>query len=81
MKAIVATRFEPAVLELKTLRAPQPPGPGEVAPRVTKRRLYPGNLAAIGGRFNVPLPVAWFRGATAWASSKPRAQGWAPHKA
>ena len=59
MKAIVATRFgEPAeVLELKTLPDPQPPGPGEVVVRVTKRQLHPGNLAMIRGKFNIPLPV------------------------
>ena len=59
MKAIVATRFgEPAeVLELKTLPDPQPPGPGEVVVRVTRRQLHPGNLAMIRGRFNIPLPA------------------------
>jgi NADPH2:quinone reductase len=59
MKGIVATRFgEPAeVLELKTLPDPQPPAPGEVVVRVTKRRLHPGNLAMIRGRFNIPLPA------------------------
>jgi NADPH2:quinone reductase len=59
MKAIVATRFgEPAeVLELKTLPDPRPPSPGEVAVRVTKRQLHPGNLAMIRGRFNIPLPA------------------------
>jgi NADPH2:quinone reductase len=59
MKGIVATRFgEPAeVLELKTLPNPQPPGPGEVLVRVTKRQLHPGNLAMIRGRFNIPLPA------------------------
>lgn len=58
MKAIVATRFgEPAeVLELKTLPDPQPPGPGEVVVRVTKRQLHPGNLAMVRGEFNMPLP-------------------------
>ncbi|MGF6788358.1 alcohol dehydrogenase catalytic domain-containing protein [Paraburkholderia sp. 35.1] len=59
MKAIVATRFgEPAeVLELKTLPDMQPPGPGEVVVRVTKRQLHLGNLAMIRGRFNIPLPA------------------------
>jgi NADPH2:quinone reductase len=59
MKGIVAIRFgEPTeVLELKTLPDPQPPGPGEVVVRVTKRRLHPGNLAMIRGRFNIPLPA------------------------
>ncbi|HEY2534572.1 MAG TPA: zinc-binding dehydrogenase [Xanthobacteraceae bacterium] len=59
MKAIVASQFgEPAeVLELKTLPDPQPPGPGEVVVRVTKRQLHPGTLAMIRGRFNVPLPA------------------------
>jgi NADPH2:quinone reductase len=59
MKAIIASRFgEPAeVLELKTLPDPQPPGPGEVVVRVTKRQLHPGNLAMIRGRFNIPLPA------------------------
>jgi NADPH2:quinone reductase len=59
VKAIVATRFgEPTeVLELKTLPDPQPPGPGEVVVRVTKRLLHPGNLAMIRGRFNIPLPA------------------------
>ena len=59
MKGIVATRFgEPAeVLELKTLPDPQPPDPGEVVVRVTKRQLHPGNLAMIRGRFNIPLPA------------------------
>ena len=59
MKAIVASRFgEPAeVLELKTLPDPQPPGPGEVVVRVTKRQLHPGNLAMIRGRFNIALPA------------------------
>jgi hypothetical protein len=44
MKAIVATRFgEPAdVLELKTLRDPTPPGPGEVVVRVTKQQIQIG---------------------------------------
>jgi NADPH:quinone reductase len=58
VKGIVATRFgEPAeVLELKELPDPQPPGPGEVVVRVTKRQLHPGNLAMIRGRFNIPLP-------------------------
>jgi NADPH2:quinone reductase len=62
MKGIVATRFgEPAeVLELKTLRDPPPPGPGEVMVRVTKRVLHPGNLAMIRGRFNIPLPAEGF---------------------
>jgi NADPH2:quinone reductase len=60
MKAIVATRFgEPAeVLELKTLPDPQPPGPGEVVVRVTKRQLHPGNLAMVRGEFNMPLPLS-----------------------
>jgi NADPH:quinone reductase len=59
MKAIVATQFgEPAeVLELKTLPDPQPPGPGEVLVRVTKRQLHPGNLLMIRGGFNVPPPA------------------------
>jgi len=59
MKSIVATRFgEPdEVLELKTLPDPQPPGPGEVVVRVTKRQLHPGNLSMIRGRFNIPLPA------------------------
>ena len=59
MKAVVASRFgEPAeVLELKTLPDPQPPGPGEVLVRVTKRQPHPGNLAMIRGRFNIPLPA------------------------
>jgi NADPH2:quinone reductase len=59
MKAIVAARFgEPAeVLELKTVPDPQPPGPGEVVVRVTKRQLHLGNLAMIRGRFNIPLPA------------------------
>jgi NADPH2:quinone reductase len=59
MKAIVASRFgEPAeVLELKTLPDPQPPGPGEVLVRVTKRQLHPGNLLMIRGGFNIPLPA------------------------
>jgi NADPH2:quinone reductase len=59
MKAIVASRFgEPAeVLELKTLPGPQPPGPGEVLVRVTKRQLHPGNLLMIRGGFNIPLPA------------------------
>src|SRR5580704_1328722 len=58
MRGIVATRFgEPAeALELKILPDPQPPGPGEVLVRVTKRQLHPGNLAMIRGRFNIPLP-------------------------
>jgi NADPH:quinone reductase len=60
MKAIVATRFgEPAeVLELKTLPEPQPPGPGEVVVRVTKRQLHLGNLAMVRGKFNIPLPLS-----------------------
>jgi NADPH:quinone reductase len=59
MKAIVASRFgEPAeVLELKTLPDPQPPGPGEVLVRVTKRQLHPGNLVMIRGGFHIPLPA------------------------
>jgi NADPH:quinone reductase len=59
MKAIVASRFgEPAeVLELKTLPDPQPPGPGEVVVRVTKRQLHPGNLAMVRGHFHIPLPA------------------------
>jgi NADPH2:quinone reductase len=59
MKAIVASRFgEPAeALELKTLPDPQPPGPGEVLVRVTKRQLHPGNLAMVRGAFNIPLPA------------------------
>jgi NADPH2:quinone reductase len=59
MKAIVATRFgEPAeVLELKTVPDPQSPAAGEVIVRVTKRRLHPGNLAMIRGRFNLKLPA------------------------
>ena len=59
MKAIVATQFgEPAeVLELKTVPDPAPPAPGEVAVRVTKRQLHPGNLAMVRGRFNIPLPA------------------------
>jgi NADPH2:quinone reductase len=59
MKAIVASQFgDPAkVLELKTLPDPEPPGPGQVVVRVTKRQLHPGNLAMIRGRFNIPLPA------------------------
>jgi len=59
MQAILATRFgEPAeVLELKALPEPQPPGPGEVVVRVTKRQVHPGNLVMIRGRFNIPLPA------------------------
>lgn len=59
MKAIVASRFgEPTeVLALKTLPDPQPPGPGEVLVRVTKRQLHPGNLLMIRGGFNIPLPA------------------------
>lgn len=58
MKAIVATQFgEPAeVLKLKNLPDPEPPGPGEVLVRVTKRTMHHGNLAMIRGRFNIPLP-------------------------
>jgi NADPH:quinone reductase len=59
VKAIVATQFgEPSeVLELKTVPDLSPPDLGEVALRVTKRQLHPGNLAMVRGRFNIPLPV------------------------
>jgi NADPH:quinone reductase len=59
MRGIVLTKFgDPAkVLELKTLPDPQPPGPGEVVLRVTKRQTHPGNLAMVRGQFNIPLPA------------------------
>jgi NADPH2:quinone reductase len=45
------------LIKLKTLPDPQPPGPGEVLVRVTKRKLHPGNLLMIRGGFNIPLPA------------------------